>query len=140
LVLAQVAPASSDLGGDLGPVSAPPPSPPPCCRRRGWPGTRAAPRTAVAGPLLSAAVFPGRRSGAVEPCCERTPKLTSYYCINHSHWSLYNNTELTCRLCRVKPGKSLTTKDRKPYIKTHTKASLEINKSQFITSIPIKGT
>jgi hypothetical protein len=67
------------------------------------------------------------------------PKLTAYYHINHSFWSLRNNTELTCRLCRVKPCKSLVTKDRQPYVKTHTKASLEINKSQFITSIPMKG-
>jgi hypothetical protein len=59
------------------------------------------------------------------------PKLTPYYRINHSFWSLRNNTELTCRLCQVKPGKSLITKDRKPYIKTHTKVSTEINKSQF---------
>jgi hypothetical protein len=35
--------------------------------------------------------------------------------------------------------KSLVTKDRQPYIKTHTKASPEISKSQFIASIPIKG-
>jgi hypothetical protein len=72
--------------------------------------------------------------GVIEP-----PKLTPYYYINHSFWSLRNDTELTCRLCWVKLGKSLITKDRKPYIKTHTKASLEINKSQFITSITIKG-
>jgi hypothetical protein len=49
------------------------------------------------------------------------PKLTAYYHINHSFWSLRNSTELTCRLCRVKPCKSLVTKDRQPYIKTHTK-------------------
>jgi hypothetical protein len=67
---------------------------------------------------------------AVE-CTVVKPKLTPYYRINHSFWSLRNNTELTCRLCRVKPGKSLITKDQKPYIKTHTKVSTEINKSQF---------
>jgi hypothetical protein len=39
------------------------------------------------------------------------PKLTPYYRINHSFWSLRNNTELTSCLCRVKPGKSLITKD-----------------------------
>jgi hypothetical protein len=69
----------------------------------------------------------------------KPPKLSLYYRINHSIWPLRNNTELTCRLCQVKPGKSLITKDRQLYIKTHTKASLEINKSQFITLIPMKG-
>jgi hypothetical protein len=73
------------------------------------------------------------------PPVTEPPKLTPYCRINHYFWSLRNNTELTCRLCRVKPGKSLVTKDRQPYIKTHTKASPEINKSHFITSIPIKG-
>jgi hypothetical protein len=60
-------------------------------------------------------------------------KLIPYYCLNHSTWPLSNNIEVTCRLCRVKPGKSLTSQDRQLYIKTHTKASLEINKSQIIT-------
>jgi hypothetical protein len=35
-------------------------------------------------------------------------KLIPYYCLNHSSWPLSNNTEVTCRLCRVGPGKSLT--------------------------------
>jgi hypothetical protein len=60
-------------------------------------------------------------------------KLFPYYFLNHSSLPLSNNTEVTCRLCRVKPGKSLTSQDRQLYIKTHTKTSLEINKSQIIT-------
>jgi hypothetical protein len=60
-------------------------------------------------------------------------KLIPYYCLNHSSWPLSNNIEVTCRLCRVKPRKSLTSQDRQLYIKTHTKASPEINKSQIIT-------
>jgi hypothetical protein len=44
-------------------------------------------------------------------------KLISYYCLNHSSWPLSNNREVTCRLCRVKPGKSLTSQDRQLYIK-----------------------
>jgi hypothetical protein len=35
-------------------------------------------------------------------------KLIPYYCLKHSPWPLSNNIEVTCRLCRVKPGKSLT--------------------------------
>jgi hypothetical protein len=60
-------------------------------------------------------------------------KLIPYYCLNHSSWPLSNNIEVTCRLCRVKPGKSLTSPDRQLYIITHTKASPKINKSQIIT-------
>jgi hypothetical protein len=73
------------------------------------------------------------------PAVTEPPKLTPYYRINHSFWSLHNNTELTCRLCQVKPGKSLITKDRQLYIKTHMKASPKINRLQFIASIPMKG-
>jgi hypothetical protein len=65
-------------------------------------------------------------------------KLITYYCLNHSFWPLSNNIEVTCRLCRVKPGKSLTSQDREMYIKTHTKESLEINTSQIITQHPSK--
>jgi hypothetical protein len=50
-------------------------------------------------------------------------KLIPYYCLNHNSWPLSNNIEVTCHLCRVKPGKSLTSQDRQLYIKTHTKAS-----------------
>jgi hypothetical protein len=60
-------------------------------------------------------------------------KLIPYYCLNHSSWPLSNNIEVTCRLYRVKPGKSLTSQDRQMYIKTHTKVSPEINRSQVIT-------
>jgi hypothetical protein len=60
-------------------------------------------------------------------------KLIPYYCLNHSSWPLSNNIDVTCRLYRVKPGKSLTSQDRQLYIKTHTNASPEINKSQIIT-------
>jgi hypothetical protein len=60
-------------------------------------------------------------------------QLFPYYCLNHSSWQLSNNTEVTCRLYRVKPGKSLTSQDRHLYIKTHTKATPKINKSQIIT-------
>jgi hypothetical protein len=65
-------------------------------------------------------------------------KLIPYYCLNHSTWPLSNNIEVTCRLCRVEPGKSLTSQDRPLYIKTHMKASLEINKTQIITEHPSK--
>jgi hypothetical protein len=60
-------------------------------------------------------------------------QLFPYYCLNNSSWQLSNNTEVTCRLYRVKPGKSLTSQDRHLYIKTHTKATPKINKSQIIT-------
>jgi hypothetical protein len=60
-------------------------------------------------------------------------KLIPYYCLNLSTWPLSNNIEVTCRLCRVKPGKSLTSHDPQIYIKTHMKASPEIDKSQIIT-------
>jgi hypothetical protein len=60
-------------------------------------------------------------------------KLIPYYCLNHSTWTLSNDIEVTCRLCRIKPGKSLTSQDRQMYIKTHTKASPKINKSKIIT-------
>jgi hypothetical protein len=62
-------------------------------------------------------------------------KLIPYYCLNHSTWPLSNNIEVTCRLCRVKPGKSLTSQDRQLYTKTPTKASPEINKSQLLHNI-----
>jgi hypothetical protein len=61
-------------------------------------------------------------------------KLIPYYCLNHSTWPLCNNIEVTCHLCRVKPGKSLTLQDRQLYIKTHMKASPKINKSQIVTN------
>jgi ribonuclease HI len=60
-------------------------------------------------------------------------KLIPYYCLNHSSWPLSSNIEVTCRLCRVKPSKSLTSQDRQLYIKTHMKASPQIKKSQIIT-------
>jgi hypothetical protein len=60
-------------------------------------------------------------------------KLIPYYFLNHSTWPLSNNIEVTSHLCWVKPGKSLTSQDRQLYIKTHTKASPEIKKSQIIT-------
>jgi hypothetical protein len=60
-------------------------------------------------------------------------KLIPYYCLNHYTWPLSNNIEVTCRLCWVKPVKSLTPPDRQLYIKTNMKASLEIKKSQIIT-------
>jgi hypothetical protein len=44
-------------------------------------------------------------------------KLIPYYCLNHSSWPLSNNVEVTCRLCRVIPGKSLTSQDRHLYNK-----------------------
>jgi hypothetical protein len=44
-------------------------------------------------------------------------KLIPYYCLNHSSWPLSNNIEVTCRLCRVVPGKSLTSQDRHLYNK-----------------------
>jgi hypothetical protein len=44
-------------------------------------------------------------------------KLIPYYCLNHSSWPLSNNIEVTCRLCRVGPGKSLTSQDRHLYNK-----------------------
>jgi hypothetical protein len=72
-------------------------------------------------------------TGVTEPL-----KLIPYYCLNHSTWPLSNNIEVTCRHCRVKPGKSLTSQDQQLYIKTHTKASPKINKSQFITIHPSK--
>jgi hypothetical protein len=50
-------------------------------------------------------------------------KLIPYYCLNHTSSPLSNNIEVTCHLCWVKPGKSLTSQDRQLYIKTHTKAS-----------------
>jgi hypothetical protein len=50
-------------------------------------------------------------------------KLIPYYSLNHNSWPLSNNIEVTCHLCRVKPGESLTSQDRQLYIKTHTKAS-----------------
>jgi hypothetical protein len=50
--------------------------------------------------------------GVTEPL-----KLISYYCLNHSSWPLNNNIEVTCRLCRVIPGKSLTSQDRHLYNK-----------------------
>jgi hypothetical protein len=68
------------------------------------------------------------RNDAKIPCVIEPPKLIPYYCLNHSTWPLSNNIEVTCRLCRVKPGKSLTSQDRQLYIKTHTKANPEINK------------
>jgi hypothetical protein len=42
-------------------------------------------------------------------------KLIPYYFPIHSPWPLRNNIEVTCRLCRVKPGKSLTSQDRHLY-------------------------
>ena len=42
------------------------------------------------------------------PAVTEPPKLIPYYCLSHSTWSLSNNIEVTCRLFRVKPGKSLT--------------------------------
>jgi hypothetical protein len=51
------------------------------------------------------------------PVVTKPLKLIPYYCLNHSSWPLSNNTEVTCRLCRVKPGKSLTSQDRQLYIK-----------------------
>jgi hypothetical protein len=44
-------------------------------------------------------------------------KLIPYYCLNHSSWPLSNNIEVTCRLCWVGPGKSLTSQDRHLYNK-----------------------
>jgi hypothetical protein len=44
-------------------------------------------------------------------------KLIPYYCLNHSSWPLSNNIEVTCRLCRVTPCKSLTSLDRHLYNK-----------------------
>jgi hypothetical protein len=37
------------------------------------------------------------------------PKIIFYYCLSLSTWPLSNNKELFCFLCRVVPGKSLTT-------------------------------
>jgi hypothetical protein len=73
-----------------------------------------------------------------EICVTKSLKLIPYYCLNHSTWPLSNNIEVTCRLCRAKPGKPLTSQDRQLYIKMHMKAILDINKSQIITYHPSK--
>jgi hypothetical protein len=44
-------------------------------------------------------------------------KLLPHYRLNPSSGSLSNNTEVTRRLCRVVPGKSLTSQDRLLYNK-----------------------
>jgi hypothetical protein len=44
-------------------------------------------------------------------------KLLPHYRLNPSSGSLSNNTEVTRRLCRVVPGKSLTSQDRHLYNK-----------------------
>jgi hypothetical protein len=44
-------------------------------------------------------------------------KLIPHYRLNPSSGSLSNNTEVTCHLCRVVPGKSLTSQDRHLYNK-----------------------
>jgi hypothetical protein len=44
----------------------------------------------------------------IASCVTKSLKLIPYYCLNHSPWPLSNNIEVTCRLCRVKPGKSHT--------------------------------
>jgi hypothetical protein len=72
------------------------------------------------------------------PAVTEPLKLIPYYFLNHSTWPLSNNFEVTCRLYRVKPGKSLTSQDRQLHNKTHTKASPEVNNSQFITIHPSK--
>jgi hypothetical protein len=60
-------------------------------------------------------------------------KLLPHYRLKPSSGSLSNNTEVTRRLCRVVPGKSLTSQDRHLYNKLTRKASPEANKSQVIT-------
>jgi hypothetical protein len=45
-------------------------------------------------------------------CVTEPLKLLPYYRLNRSSGSLSNNTEVTRRLCRVKPGESLTSQDR----------------------------
>jgi hypothetical protein len=44
-------------------------------------------------------------------------KLLPHYRLNPSSGSISNNTEVTRRLCRVVPGKSLTSQDRHLYNK-----------------------
>jgi hypothetical protein len=56
-------------------------------------------------------------SEALMPAVTEPLKLIPYYCPNHSSWPLSNNIEVTCRLCRVKPSKSLTSQDRHLYNK-----------------------
>jgi hypothetical protein len=62
--------------------------------------------------LLQRHAFALEGSSVTEPL-----KLIPYYCPNHSSWPLSNNIEVTCRLCRVRPGKSLTSQDRHLYNK-----------------------
>jgi hypothetical protein len=69
-------------------------------------GTRTAVRLSSLGwrtHLTSMAEWRATTATCDKPGVAEPPKLTLYYCINHSFWSLRNNTELTCRLYLVKP-------------------------------------
>jgi hypothetical protein len=90
--------------------------------------------------VQTSVVWPLRRHETDGACTATTYvaeplKLIPYYCLNHSSWPLSNNIEVTYRLCRVKPGKSLTSQDRQLYIKTHMKASLEITSHKSLHNI-----
>jgi RNA polymerase-interacting CarD/CdnL/TRCF family regulator len=50
-------------------------------------------------------------------CVTEPLKLLPHYRLNSSSGSLSNNTEVPRRLCRVVPGKSLTSHDRHLYNK-----------------------
>jgi hypothetical protein len=102
------------------------------------PGGRSAPLGFV--PCSSCSCSRARRHETDGACTATTYvaeplKLIPYYCLNHSSWPLSNNIEVTYRLCRVKPGKSLTSQDRQLYIKTHMKASLEITSHKSLHNI-----
>jgi hypothetical protein len=56
-------------------------------------------------------------SQALMPAVTELLKLLPYYHLNRSPGSLSNNIEVTYRLCRVEPGKSLTSQDRHLYNK-----------------------
>jgi hypothetical protein len=51
------------------------------------------------------------------PAVTEPLKLLPYYRLNCSSGSLSNNAEVTYHLCRVEPGKSLTSQDRHLYNK-----------------------
>jgi hypothetical protein len=66
------------------------------------------------------------------------PKLILYYCINLSSWSLRDNTELTCRLCRVNSGQSRVARIAHSYTNSHEGESRDYIITDYITSTPLR--
>jgi hypothetical protein len=68
------------------------------------------------------------------------PKIILYHCLNHSFLSLSDSTEVSCRLCRVKPSKSRVTRIATfIHQNSHEDESKDYILTNCITSIPLKA-